>query len=280
MSKLLKVISILFLTASVYAQSFTIMPYYMPINYSNSGVRENSSLTGIYTAWQMDLNHTVEFAVDYSNLQYFYDFQIDQYDFTFVYTNESIPEWRFRIGAHHISSDDELTDKSFVVFGGISTYRFRSWDASVNAYYSSYSDYEPSLYTIQLSPSFGLTYSFNRLHGLHLKSEANFILLSDSIQNSKKNFFSVKETLTYYNDRLSISAYALFGKQMFSVRQDGFLVYNVADIMKTGFGASITYSFSPSFFLKAGFEHDSFNENAYGTSATSNKFLILAGFNF
>jgi hypothetical protein len=32
--------------------------------------------------------------------------------------------------------------------------------------------------------------------------------------------------------------------------------------------------------LKAGVEYDKFDEEAYGTSASSTKFIILAGFNF
>ena len=266
---------------SVSAQSsFTVMSYHMPINYKNSGVRENSSLTGVYSSWQIDLNNSVEFAVDYSDLKYMYGFQLDQYDYTFVYNNESIPEWRFRTGAHYIVSDDGLTDKGFVIFGGIEKYRFRSWDAMINIYYSNYADYTPKLNVIQLSPNFGLTFMVDRTQGLYLNSQVNYIMLSDTVQSDKKNFFSLRETLTYFNSNLSISAYALFGEQKFAVRQDGFLVYNVADLMKSGLGASITYSFTPSFFLKGGVEYDKFEEEAYGTKATSTKFLILAGFNF
>jgi len=278
--KLIKLIPILFLAASFYAQSVTIMPYHMPINYSNSGVRENSSLTGIYSSWQIDFNNSIELAVDYSNLNYIYNFQLDQYDFTFVYTNESIPEWKFRVGSHYIASDDGLTDKSFVIFGGIERYHFKSWDASINAYYSNYSDYEPSLNVIQLSPSFGLTIMINRTHGLYLESQADYILLSDTVQTNKKTYLSFRETLTYFNNDLSVSVYGLLGKQKFGIRQDGFLVYNVADLMKTGFGGSVTYFTSPRFFLKGGIEYDKFYEEAYGTSATSTKFLVSVGFNF
>ena len=50
--------------------------------------------------------------------------------------------------------------------------------------------------------------------------------------------------------------------------------------MKSGFGGYLTYSFNPIFFLKGGIEYDQFDEEAYGTSASSTKFVILAGFNF
>lgn len=281
MNNFIKYIFLLAIVLSVSAQSsFTVMPYHVPIKYNDSGVRENSSLTGIYSAWQIDFNNTFEFAVDYSDLNYMYGFQLDQYDYTFVYNNESIPEWKFRAGAHYIVSDDGLTDKSFVIFGGIGKYRYRSWNAMINVYYSNYANYTPSLNVIQFSPNFGLNFMLDRTQGICLNSQINYIVLNDTVQSDKKNYFSLRETLTYFNSNLSISAYALFGEQKFAVRQDGFLVYNVADLMKNGLGASITYSFTQSFFLKAGVECDKFDEEAYGTSATSTKFLLLAGFNF
>ncbi|MDZ7767305.1 MAG: hypothetical protein U5K00_23295 [Melioribacteraceae bacterium] len=131
-----------------------------------------------------------------------------------------------------------------------------------------------------MSPNFGLTFPFDRTQGIYFNSSANYIMLSEEILSDKKNYFSLRETLTYYNNNFSISAYALFGEQKFAVRQNGFLVYNVADLMKNGYGASITYSFTRNFFLKGGVEYDKFDEEAYGTSASSTKFVILAGFNF
>lgn len=280
MSKLVKILLIMIFTSVVGAQSVTIMPYHLPINYKNSGVRENSSLTGVYGAFQSDLNNKFELALDYSDLNYISNFKIKQYDFTFAYTNESIPEWKFRAGGHYIISDDALTDQAYVVFAGVGKYRFRSWDASFDVYYSNYSDYTLSFNAIQLSPGFGLTFPFDRTQGLYINSSANYIMLSEEILSDKKNYFSLRETLTYYNNKFSISAYALFGEQKFAVRQNGFLVYNVADLMKNGYGASITYSFTRNFFLKGGIEYDKFDEEAYGTSASSTKFIILAGFNF
>lgn len=281
MNNFLKTISFLLIAVSITAQSsVTIMPYHLPISYKNSGARENSSLTGVYGQLEADLNNTFELAIDYSDLNYVFDFNIKQYDFSFVYTNTSVPEWKFRTGAHYIISDDVLTDKGYVLFAGVNKYRFRSWDAGINVYYSNYSDYTPSISAVQLSPSFGLTFMFDRTKGLYINSEANYILLSDSVFSSEKKYFSLRETLTYFNENFSISAYAQFGKQKFAVRQNGFLVYNVADLMKSGFGASVTYSFTPKFFLKAGFEYDKFDEETYGTRATSTKYIFLAGFTF
>ncbi len=280
MNKLSRIILILIFTSVVGAQSVTIMPYHLPINYKDSGVRENSSLTGVYGAFQSDLNNKFELALDYSDLNYISNFKIKQYDITFAYTNESIPEWKFRAGGHYIISDDALTDQSFVLFAGVGKYCFRSWDTGIDVYYSNYSDYLPAFNAIQLSPSFGLTFPFDRTQGIYFNSSANYIMLSKKILSDKKNYFSLQETLTYYNNMFSISAYALFGEQKFAVRQKGFLVYNVADLMKNGYGVLVTYSFTQNFFLKGGVEYDKFDEEAYGTSATSTKFIILAGFNF
>lgn len=273
---------LLILILEINAQSVTVMPYYLPINYKDSGVRKNSFLTGIYGAFEIDLNSSLEMAFDYSNFDYVFDafpFKIKQYDLTVAYTNKSIPEWLFRLGGHYIISDDVLTDQAYVLFAGVSKYRFQSWDASLDVYYTNYNNYSPSFNAIQLSPGFGLTLPFSRTQGIYIYSSADYIMLNKSILSNKRNYFSLRETLTYYNNRFSISAYALFGEQKFAVRQNGFLVYNVADLMKTGFGGSVTYSFTPNFFLKGGVEYDKFDEEAYGTSASSTKFIILAGFN-
>ncbi len=283
MNNLKNILLLLLFAIGLQAQSASTMFYHMPIYYKDSGARENSSLTGVYLNWEVDLSNTFEFAADYSSLNYNFlpPFDhLDQYDFTFVYKNESLPEWNFSLGGHYIISDDALTDKSYVLFGGIGKYRFRSWDAMIDIYYSNYGDYFPSFNAIQFSPHFGLTFMFDRTQGLYLNSKAIYIMLSEPISFNKDNFFSVQETLTYFNSNLSVSVYALFGEQMFAVRQNGFLVYNVADLMKNGFGGSIAYSFSPKFFLKAGVEYDKFDEEAYGTSASSTKFLISAGFTF
>ncbi|HET56480.1 MAG TPA: hypothetical protein ENN33_14875 [Ignavibacteria bacterium] len=280
MNRLSKLILMLIFASALNAQSVTIMPYHLPINYKDSGVRENSSLTGIYGAFQSDLNNKFELALDYSDLNYISNFKIKQYDFTFAYTNESIPGWRFRAGGHYIISDDDLTDQAYVLFAGVSKYRFRSWDVNIDTYYSNYNNYTPSFNAVQLSPGFGLTFPFDRTQGIYINSSANYIMLNKRIISDKRNYFSLQETLTYYKNRFSISAYVLFGEQKFAVRQKGFLVFNVADLMKNGYGASITYSFSRNFFLKGGVEFDKFDEEAYGTSATSTKFIILAGFNY
>ncbi|KUG25999.1 hypothetical protein ASZ90_004165 [hydrocarbon metagenome] len=280
MNKLSRIILILIFTSVVGAQSVTIMPYHLPINYKDSGVRENSSLTGVYGAFQSDLNNKFELAFDYSYFNYISNFKIKQFDFTFAYTNESSPEEKFRLGGHYIVSDDVLTDQSYVLFAGVSKYRFRSWDANLDVYYSNYGDYSSKFNAIQLSPTFGLTFPFDRTQGVYFNTQVYFIRLSEKIILDKKNYFSVKETITYYNNNFSVSAYALFGEQRFAVRQNGFLVYNSADLMKTGFGGSLTYSFTQNIFLKGGVEYDKFDEEAYGTSATSTKFIILAGFNF
>lgn len=280
MNKLSRIFLILVFTSIVGAQYVTIMPYHLPIIYKDSGVRENSSLTGVYGAFQSDLNNKFELAFDYSDLNYISNFKIKQYDFTFAYTNESIPEWKFRAGGHYIISDDALTDQAYILFAGVGKYRFRSWDANVEVYYSNYNGYTPSFNAIQFSPSFGLTFPFDKTQGLYFNSSANYIMLSKKILSDKKNYFSLQETLTYYNNKFSISAYALFGEQKFAVRQKGFLVYNVSDLMKNGYGISVTYSFTQNFFLKGGIEYDKFDEEAYGTSATSTKLIILAGFNF
>ncbi|RJP59448.1 MAG: hypothetical protein C4543_06615 [Ignavibacteriales bacterium] len=280
MNKLSRIFLILIFTSIVGAQSVTIMPYHLPIIYKDSGVRENSSLTGVYGAFQSDLNNKFELAFDYSDLNYISNFKIKQYDFTFAYTNESIPEWKFRAGGHYIISDDALTDQAYILFAGVGKYRFRSWDTSIDVYYSNYSDYLPSFGAIQFSPGFGLTFPFDKTQGIYIYSSADYIMLNKSILSTKRNYFSLQETLTYYNNRFSISAYALFGEQKFAVRQKGFLVYNVSDLMKNGYGISVTYSFTQNFFLKGGIEYDKFDEEAYGTSATSTKLIILAGFNF
>ena len=280
MNKLTKYFLFILFGIAISAQSATVMLYHLPINYKNSGVRENSSLTGAYGSFQADLNNRFELALDYSNLNYIFDFTIEQYDFTFVYNNESIPEWNFRIGGHYIISDDGLTDQSYVLYGGIGKYRFRSWDAMLNVYYSNYSDYSPTFSAIQLSPNFGLTFMFDRVQGLYLNSKVNYIMLSEPVISEEDKFLSVRETLTYFNSSFSLSVYALFGEQKFAVRQNGFLVYNVADLMKNGFGGYVTYSFTPKFSLKGGIEYDKFDEEAYGTSAESTKFVFLVGFNF
>jgi len=279
MNKLLKIFLLLILIIGVKAQSVTIMTYYLPINYKDSGVRNNSSLTGIYGAFEPDLNNRFELALDYSDLNYIFNFKIKQYDFTFAYTNESIPEWKFRLGGHYIISDDALTDQSYVLFGGVGKYKFRKWDAVFNVYFSNYTEYDPSFMAIQLSPNFGLNFSFDRTQGVYFNTQVDFIMLSEKIISDKQNYFSIKETITYYNSKISVSAYALLGEQKFAVRQYGFLVYNSADLIKAGLGGSVTYSFSRNFFLKGGVEYDKFDEEAYGTSASSTKFIILAGFN-
>lgn len=280
MNKLSRIFLLLIFASIVGAQSVTIMPYHLPIIYKDSGVRENSSLTGVYGSFEPDLNHKFELAFDYSDLNYISNFKIKQYDFTFAYTNESSPEEKFRFGGHYIISDDALTDQAYVLFAGVSKYRFQSWDASLDVYYTNYNNYSPSFNAIQLSPSFGLTFPFSRTQGIYIYSSADYIMLNKSILSIKRNYFSLQETLTYYNNRFSISAYALFGEQKFAVRQKGFLVYNVSDLMKNGYGISVTYSFTQNFFLKGGIEYDKFDEEAYGTSATSTKLIILAGFNF
>ncbi|MDZ7767304.1 MAG: hypothetical protein U5K00_23290 [Melioribacteraceae bacterium] len=105
MNNLVKIFLLIIIAISLQAQSsVTTMFYHLPISYKDSGVRENSSLTGVYAAWEADLNNTFEFAADYSDLNYIFDFQtlINMILHLLTQTN-SIPDWKFRAGGHYIN---------------------------------------------------------------------------------------------------------------------------------------------------------------------------------
>ncbi|MCF8260069.1 MAG: hypothetical protein K9J12_04790 [Melioribacteraceae bacterium] len=280
-------ISLMLLSGLVFSQSeILVMPYYMPIQYHDSDYRKGSYLLGIYSSLELDLDNSLEIELDYTKLSFINNVSLKQKDVTIAFNNLSIPDWKFRAGLHYIISDDSFTDKGFTVFGGVGTYRFNSWDAFVSVYYSDYKNYQPGINVFQVSPKFGYTFKLSRNKGIYASVTGHLINLSEELNLGGKKYNSGEINATYFEDMISLNVFFWFGEQVFAAKKDGFLLYNVNEVYKGGYGLSAQYELTSSSFIKLTYEIDNYDEiYDFGgfniqNSAKSSRAILALGITF
>lgn len=219
------------------------------VRYHDGSIKHKGYLSGFYSYVSYGLNHLVEGGVDYAKLDFRNSsFILKQWDTTLVYSNFSIANWKFRGGAHYINGNDSPTNDSWIGIVGADYYVFGKGDVGLDFYYSDYKNYTPQLAVYQLTPHWGYDILKSTKATLHSDMKLHFIGLKEDvgIANNKKKFASVEEKLSLYSGPWTFAAFGWIGEQTFAVRNDGFVVYNLAELHTGGFGGQVKYAFTES----------------------------------
>ncbi len=281
MKKIKLILVVLTFVSSLHSQNtFDVVPYYVPIFYSDSEFRENSFVVGSYFGYQAGINDKFEAAVDYSQLKYINDVSFDQYDFTFIYKNFSIREWELKLGGHYIKADDAQSDGSFALIGGLHRYRFNKFRFGLDTYYSFYNNYSPELKIFQITPALRLTFAKSRLQGIYLESKVYYILLNEQLTFDSDAMLSFEQSVTYYTPKYSLKFYGWIGEQLFALRENGFVMNNVVELHKGGLGSTLTFFPSEKFSVKFGGSLEFFEDIGLTNEAKAVKLILGLGKSF
>lgn len=206
--------------------------YSYQIDYPGSSLKDNGSVTTGYLRSGDDKTYNMEFALSRTHIDYKNTSDLDQTDVVFAYTNtgDILPNHNIRGGIHYIDSDDDLTDDGFVLFGKMIYSRETTWDAGLELDYSIYEDSSTDLRVFQVAPSMGFYLTQDPSQGvLYTESKLYYIHKNKDLAISRHNFFSFEQTLSYYQSPFDAKVSAWVGEQMFAVKNDGFVVYNLQD---------------------------------------------------
>jgi hypothetical protein len=221
---------------------FGVTPYVGYIDYHNSTVKKQAYTSGVYGFAGLGPEHLVEGEADYINREDRYIPDLRQWDYTLVYSNFSIPGWKFRLGGHYIDNNDPPSDGAWVTITGAHYYVPGKWDAGLDAYYSRYDSFIPQLDVYQLSPHLALEFLRSGDHHFRNDLRVHWIDLGEDVGVGRQQLLSVEDRIAFVWRQWTFGASGWTGQQTFAVRNDGFTVYNLAEKHRGGFGLDVSYA--------------------------------------
>jgi hypothetical protein len=239
------------------------------IHFSDSPLKEDGWSATAYAGIGYRKQHDLELGVTRSHLDYEIGDDLDQTDLTVAYTNKGILSDRIalRLGFHYIWADgDDLTDRGGIVFGKAVYFVPKKWNAGLEVTYSIYDHSDVDLRVLQLVPQAGYSLLDSESAGtLSVEGRIYIIRKNEEIgiedtgsgrgrgrgggggtgenRLTTDTLFSFELTLRYGYDPFDIRLSGWAGKQVFAVKSDGFVVYNLADEYRGGLEIETGWTF-------------------------------------
>ena len=260
--------------------SLAVISYAGYINYGSRAVKRNDRFAGAYAYLGLGLAHSIEAEVDYTRTTYRSDFDLEQWDYTFVYTNNSISNWRIRLGGHYITDDAGFTDDSYTTITGLHYCVDDLWDAGLDFYYSRHSDYDPDLSVYQISPHIGGRLWENEHFTLRGDLTGHYIYLDEKVGLGERGFHSLEARLSLIGHRWSCGIFGWRGEQAFAVRNDGLTVYNLPELHTSGYGGDVRLRLTDHVALTLRAARENFEDFWYRRDTHSTKAMVLVGISF
>ncbi len=214
-----------------------VLPYYSHLQYSTGSVKRRGDIVGFYgyASTTFDL---VEVGIETTGIDFRSGFQYRQEDYTVIWNNYSIKNFRWRAGVHYISSNAKTTNGGIIGILGAHFTRDR-WEAGTDFYATNYQNFLPSLTVTQVSPHIVFPYgpAKGELRGYYIHADRNLGL-------GKRDFLSIEGRLSQDFGKFTLGGYGWGGEQTFAVRNEGFVVFNLTELHRAGFGLEAGYKFT------------------------------------
>ena len=249
------------------------------INFSDSSLKNEGRSATLYGNISDNKHHLIEgiFAQTYIDYEAPYN-NLNQSDFAIAYTNTNqlLKNISLRIGFHYINSDDQWTDEGKIVFGKLTYFVPYKWNAGIEADYSIYDKTSLDVNVFQLVSHFGIfIYGLVPKGSLYTESKLYYIHKDETVGDlSRDNFLSFEQSIFYTLWPWDIRLSGWGGKQIYAVKNGGFLVYNLADKYKAGITFEVGYTFLKSHIRLSlnvsneWLKHVGFNDNVKQTCIT------------
>lgn len=240
-----------------------LLVYGSPIDYHQSVVKTRGWLVGGYGYLGLGRRHGFEASLARTHIGYVDSTKLDQTDVTaaYAYFGDKV---RWRLGGHLVNSDDSLTNRTPVLFGGVALYRPYNWSLGVDASYSDYAHYLVPLHVVQISPALSWTLGeAARLRYLFVEVKGHYIRLSQDIGIGEMDLFSMESSVSFIQDGWVVSAFLWSGEQIFAVRTSGFTVFNLPEKHTGGYGGSVKRLLNEHASLTLSVHHEQFRDIGY-----------------
>ena len=262
------------------------------INYSGSDIKDYGySLTGYLSIGDGKV-HNLQLGIMHTHIKYKNGYSdLDQQDFTAVYSNTNgiLRNHTFTFGVHYINSDDDLTDGGYTFFFDGTYFKYQTrypylfnWSGGVGIYFSSY-DNIVNFHVFQINPhtSFRL-YSSQAFGGLYTDITGYYIHVTDSdeVDVNNDNYYSIDVALRYYYGSYEFKIGGWIGKQVFAVKNGGFVVYNLNEEYKGGLYGEVSCSLSKHFRVLLDVGYNRYSEGFTGDDVDQTIGTISIGYRF
>ena len=214
-----------------------VLPYYSNLHYGQGSVKDSGHVVGFYgyASTTFDL---VEVGIESTAIDFRSGFQYHQEDYTFVWNNYSIKNFRWRAGVHYINSNSAPIDGGIIGILGAHFIQDR-WEAGSDFYVSNYQNFAPALTVTEVSPHIAFPYgpAKGELRGYYIHVDRDLGL-------GQRDFLSIEARMSQDFGKFNVGGYGWGGEQTFAVRNDGFLVYNLTEKHRAGYGVEVGYKFT------------------------------------
>ncbi|WP_038056104.1 hypothetical protein [Thermodesulfobacterium hydrogeniphilum] len=253
------------------------------LDYSGSKLKDNGYAVTGYLSIGDGINHNIQIGIASTHINYKNNYSdLDQQDFTFAYsnTNQILKNHSFTLGIHYIESDDDLTDHGCTLFfdGTYLNYKNNEfkWSGGLGIYYSNY-DELISFDVLQLTPhaTFKIFSDYQK-GGLYLDALGYYIYVdrSNKIGIDESNYYSLEGDLRYYYGKYDFKIGGWIGQQVFAVKNNGFVVYNLKEEYKGGIYGEMGYTFENGLRLSFNLGVNNYEENGDSAIQTVGTFSI------
>jgi len=268
----------------VMAQTYySVLPYVATINYSGDTTKNNGYVGGVYLS-ALESPYKVELDAEHTQIKYTNNTPtLNQNDFTGIIHYYQGYNLDYKVGMHHISSDDKLTDKANIYLAGILYYQTLKYNAGVDLYYSDYSNLSTSPKIWQISPKAGVNFGnyYSKIGSFYAQAKIDYIHpTSNKDENKlKSNYTSAELSLSNYKGAFTTKFSGWMGKRAFEVDNGGFIVNNLTKTQKAGAKISESYKINKKSNVKIEYSYTKFNGDTSET-AHSNTYLASYNYNF
>lgn len=266
----------------IHAQSDMVL-YGGVLKYADSS-KDNGWFAGAYFQ-ESSAEDRLELAYERTEVDYI---DVDtsalkQNDFTAIWTHYLSSDYSIRLGGHYIDSSDTLSDGAYSLFAGIKYFEGYAFDMGVDGYYSTYDDYLSSdevtkgLDVIQIEASIGFTFGQYDSSIGSFYSKFSYDLIrpdNEGLTQLSDSYHSAALSLKNFNGNWTTTVAGWVGKQVFAMRNEGFVMYNLNEEHRGGAEFSVHYAFSDHSGLKVQYGYERFKEPEFSKASST----ALSGF--
>ncbi len=262
------------------------------INYSGSGLKDYGYVGTAYLSLGDGKENSFQLGYSYTKIKYKNGLpDLNQNDFTLAYSNTNgiLKNHTFTFGGHYVSSDDDLTDRGRTLFFDGTYFNYQktypytfNWSGGLSFFYTRYPN-TVDFYVFQFTPhsTFKLFSDYRRgaLY-LDLLGYAIHVNKSSQLGLDKPNYYSLEANLRYYYGKLDFKVGGWLGKQIFAVKNGGFVVYNLSEKYKGGAEFEAGYTFTKGLRLSFNFTYNRYKELETQDSVNQKVITVSLGYRF
>ena len=235
----------------------SITPYFAFVDYGHASIKQQGEIGGLF--FKTSFINSLELATEYTNLNYRDGFELHQTDFIANYNYFEVENIRLRLGGRVTSANNDFIDGSWVTFLGAHAYKTAFWDIGSDMFISQYDQLAPNKTIFQLSPHVGIETKPSLDTRVRLDFRLHYINTENKIASlNKGNFYSTEARLQVDYAPWSLAVFGWTGEQTFAVRNDGYIVYSLAELHTGGYGFEMVRTLNENSFLTLRFNDEQF----------------------